>query len=135
MRAPAPAQAAPAPMPARQAPDQCDCTVHCGDDPWLKDGRSTPCAAKVKRDRERAEAAECFALQRRIADEAARSEVACEGVEITTATGTWLDLSAAPEGTADSARYLVLRRLAERHPEHPLRLRLLTHPAAHAALT
>ncbi|MCI5068457.1 hypothetical protein [Acidovorax sp.] len=24
-------------------PDNCDCINTCGDDPWLKDGRSTPC--------------------------------------------------------------------------------------------
>jgi len=24
---------------------QCDCLNHCGDDPWLKDGRSQPCAS------------------------------------------------------------------------------------------
>jgi len=23
----------------------CDCTVYCGDDPWLKNGRSKPCAS------------------------------------------------------------------------------------------
>lgn len=21
----------------------CDCTARCGDDPWLRDGRATPC--------------------------------------------------------------------------------------------
>lgn len=24
-------------------PDTCDCLNQCGDDPWLKDGRSAPC--------------------------------------------------------------------------------------------
>ncbi|MFL9934242.1 hypothetical protein P0D88_34845 [Paraburkholderia sp. RL18-103-BIB-C] len=27
---------------------KCDCTVMCGDDPWIKDGRATPCAAYVR---------------------------------------------------------------------------------------
>lgn len=27
------------------SPDTCDCLSHCGDDPWLKDGRSKPCIA------------------------------------------------------------------------------------------
>lgn len=26
-------------------PVKCDCTVNCGDDPWLRDGRAQPCAA------------------------------------------------------------------------------------------
>lgn len=31
-------------IPASAAtPGACDCTVYCGDDPWLKDGRSEPC--------------------------------------------------------------------------------------------
>lgn len=25
-------------------PDNCDCLNQCGDDPWLNDGRATPCA-------------------------------------------------------------------------------------------
>ena len=33
-------------------PRPCDCTVHCGDDPWLADGRAAPCVRKVVRDRE-----------------------------------------------------------------------------------
>lgn len=32
--------------------ERCDCLIYCGDDPWLKDGRATPCPAKVKRDAE-----------------------------------------------------------------------------------
>jgi hypothetical protein len=24
--------------------NNCDCSARCGDDPWLKDGRATPCA-------------------------------------------------------------------------------------------
>lgn len=27
-------------------PLPCDCTCRCGDDPWLKTGRSAPCAYK-----------------------------------------------------------------------------------------
>jgi hypothetical protein len=27
-------------------PDDCDCINVCGDDPWLKDGRATPCASR-----------------------------------------------------------------------------------------
>lgn len=33
--------------------DKCDCLVYCGDDPWLKDGRSKPCAQKVQKEEER----------------------------------------------------------------------------------
>lgn len=28
---------------AAVGPDECDCLNDCGDDPWLKDGRSAPC--------------------------------------------------------------------------------------------
>lgn len=35
----------PAPLPAATRPRPCDCTVVCGDDPWLQDGRATKCAA------------------------------------------------------------------------------------------
>ena len=28
----------------------CDCLVDCGDDPWLKDGRSQPCAKRMAAD-------------------------------------------------------------------------------------
>lgn len=31
-------------------PVPCDCLIFCGDDPWLQDGRSVPCATKVARD-------------------------------------------------------------------------------------
>lgn len=27
----------------------CDCLNDCGDDPWLRDGRSKPCAALLRR--------------------------------------------------------------------------------------
>jgi len=27
---------------------RCDCLNDCGDDPWLKDGRSTPCERRQK---------------------------------------------------------------------------------------
>lgn len=30
-------------------PVECDCLNWCGDDPWLKDGRSTPCGNLLKR--------------------------------------------------------------------------------------
>lgn len=29
-------------------PDDCDCLNACGDDPWLKDGRSLPCERRAK---------------------------------------------------------------------------------------
>lgn len=29
----------------------CDCLIHCGDDPWLKDGRAQPCQAFLDRQR------------------------------------------------------------------------------------
>lgn len=38
-------------------PVTCDCLNRCGDDPWLKDGRATPCKARAsqqKADRDRA---------------------------------------------------------------------------------
>jgi hypothetical protein len=30
--------------PKKKEPVKCDCLNVCGDDPWLKDGRATPCA-------------------------------------------------------------------------------------------
>lgn len=117
-------------MPKRVAPDKCDCLVHCGDDPWLKDGRAYPCPSKVRRDRECAEAAERFDLQRRIADDAAAAKVTVESRLAETPTGLWLDMSEAPPAAADCARYLLLRRLAEQHPDQPQLLRLGTPPAA-----
>jgi hypothetical protein len=32
-------------------PDNCDCLNTCGDDPWLRDGRSEPCAHYLERER------------------------------------------------------------------------------------
>jgi hypothetical protein len=34
--------------PAHRAGGACDCTAMCGDDPWIRDGRATPCANYVK---------------------------------------------------------------------------------------
>jgi hypothetical protein len=32
------------PLPTRPTPDpHCDCLNICGDDPWVRDGRATPC--------------------------------------------------------------------------------------------
>lgn len=36
-------------------PVRCDCTCRCGDDPWLKDGRSRECLRRFS-DRQEAEA-------------------------------------------------------------------------------
>ena len=36
----------------------CDCLNHCGDDPWLQDGRSTPCDHKVASDQRQQKAME-----------------------------------------------------------------------------
>lgn len=37
----------------------CDCLNHCGDDPWLKDGRSKPCEKlKLRQEQERQRALE-----------------------------------------------------------------------------
>lgn len=33
---------------------KCDCTVRCGDDPWIKTGRALPCAGYVRFEAERA---------------------------------------------------------------------------------
>lgn len=35
-------------------PVPCDCINWCGDDPWLRDGRATPCAALLMRDEKEA---------------------------------------------------------------------------------
>lgn len=50
-------------------PEPCDCTVWCGDDPWLKDGRSEPCAHKKKADADAARAARRIACTNRLLDE------------------------------------------------------------------
>ncbi|TCS35835.1 hypothetical protein EDC30_109134 [Paucimonas lemoignei] len=36
-------------MTNEKVPVVCDCINWCGDDPWLRDGRSKPCAAALKR--------------------------------------------------------------------------------------
>jgi hypothetical protein len=36
----------------------CDCLNHCGDDPWLKDGRAKPCQYRLKKQAEAAKARE-----------------------------------------------------------------------------
>lgn len=36
------------------APAPCDCLNWCGDDRWLRDGRATPCAARLKYDEKEA---------------------------------------------------------------------------------
>jgi hypothetical protein len=41
-------------------PEPCDCLIYCGDDPWLADGRSTPCAVRAS---ELAFNARCAAVQ------------------------------------------------------------------------
>jgi hypothetical protein len=38
-------------------PEPCDCLNYCGDDPWLADGRSYPCAEKKRSDAAAARAA------------------------------------------------------------------------------
>lgn len=35
--------------------NHCDCTVFCGDDPWLKDGRSQPCDSLKRHEAEKSE--------------------------------------------------------------------------------
>jgi hypothetical protein len=34
---------------------ECDCLIHCGDDPWLAQGKSRPCDARIKSDQDAAE--------------------------------------------------------------------------------
>jgi hypothetical protein len=33
---------------SKQQGVECDCLIRCGDDPWLSDGRSAPCARMKK---------------------------------------------------------------------------------------
>lgn len=34
--------------------EKCDCINYCGDDPWLKDRKVMPCAARINEDHEAA---------------------------------------------------------------------------------
>lgn len=117
-------------LPKRVAPDRCDCLIHCGDDPWLTDGRAQPCAAKVARDREAAEIQRRFALQRQIADGAAVRSVEFGAPSVWIAGLQWFDTAvpstAQPAAeVARAAEYLVLRRMAEQHPHKPHLVRIL----------
>jgi len=47
-------------------PEPCDCLIWCGDDPWLQDGRATPCAEKKKADAAAARAARRVARTNRL---------------------------------------------------------------------
>lgn len=47
-------------------PVECDCTVHCGDDPRLATGQAYPCVAKLRRDRMAARHARADQMRREL---------------------------------------------------------------------
>lgn len=120
-------------LPKRVAPDKCDCLVHCGDDPWLEDGRTQPCARKVREDRELAAALRLRALQDTLADAVAVRLVENGAAAQWIAGRRWFDHhtpSATQPATevAQAFEYLLLRGMAEQHSHHPHLVRLV--PAA-----
>lgn len=87
-------------MPVKPiTPPPCDCLIHCGDDPWLRDGRATPC------DRMKARTAEQVAREK--ADSQARADVAA------------LRLSLAADAPRESINLKTVARLLDYLEAHP----------------
>lgn len=121
-------------LPRPINPRDCECAGRCGDDPRLARGQADHCAAHQAHQRELAEAGECYALQRRLADEAATARLMFLMPRTTPDGQQWLDLTALkvlmptpmqPEQLRAAVRYLQLRHLITVHPEHPHLVRLL----------
>jgi hypothetical protein len=110
--------------------EPCDCTVHCGDDPRLQRGQAKACPAKVERERLAAETTRRMELQRSIADTAALTLVRYRPRAAWANACEWFDCTPSPRPTQSdlAIEYLLLRRLAERHPQHPHLVRIC--PAA-----
>lgn len=123
----------PAPLPKRQAGphEPCDCLIFCGDDPWLAEGKARPCAAKVKRDHEAAEACERMRLQQDLAASAALSCIRSCAPSEWHGQFQWFRvdeparLNQPHADVARAARYLLLSERAINHPTRPGLLRLV----------
>lgn len=64
--------------------EPCDCLNICGDDPWLKDGRSEQCDAAKQRAANEAAITARFAAERSLLDAAlefGKAHVACDEME------------------------------------------------------
>ena len=62
-------------------PDDCDCLNACGDDPWLKEGKSLPCARLVAARAEEARQASALQQLRKFLDAAAGEGLELAGVD------------------------------------------------------
>jgi hypothetical protein len=111
-------------------PDEpCDCLCRCGDDPRLARGQAKPCEYSVAQARQLAEVARRMELQRDLADMAALRLARDAQPAVWADSSAWLDAATPPTSRAASQvamalEYLLLRRLAERHPQHPNLVRI-----------
>ncbi|MBT9492860.1 MAG: hypothetical protein IV107_11050 [Paucibacter sp.] len=62
-------------------PDECDCLNWCGDDPWLKDGKSAPCAHLLTQRADKAAAVERADRLKKFLDAAAGEGLVLDGID------------------------------------------------------
>jgi hypothetical protein len=108
-------------------PDQpCDCLCYCGDDPRIERGQAKPCEYSVAQARQLAEVTRRMELQRSLADTAALTLVRYRPRAAWANACEWFDCTPSPRPTQSdlAIEYLLLRRLAERHPQHPHLVRI-----------
>lgn len=109
--------------------EPCDCLCRCGDDPRLTRGQAKPCEYSVAQARQLAEVTRRMELQRTLADAGALRLVRDAQPAEWADCSEWFDAATPTTGPAAAQvamalEYLLLRRLAERHPQRPHLVRI-----------